>query len=94
MAGCFGNDPYDRYVEGQMHDYCDDSGELSDQYLDELDFYLSGKGPSSEVESDVYAKLTENEAIVHEGKVGICIEGKIKFFTAIDFEEITERLSQ
>ena len=24
MAGCFGNDPYDRYVEGQLYRYLDD----------------------------------------------------------------------
>jgi hypothetical protein len=95
MAGCFGNDPIDRWLESQVNAHCDDSGELSDQYLEDLDYYLNSAGTQrTHVSADVCAKLDSHEAIVHEGKVGILIDGNIKFFTAIDFEEITERLSQ
>jgi hypothetical protein len=93
MAGCFGNDPIDRHLESQVNAHCDDSGELSDQYLDDLDSYLNGEKESSKLESDVCSILKDHEVILHDNRVGVCIDGKIRFFTAIDFEEITERIT-
>jgi hypothetical protein len=94
MSGCFGNDPYDQYLESLVNAHCDDSGVMTDKYYSDLVDFLSCKKPSKEIESDVYNKLKDGEAIVYEGKAGICMDGKIKFFKTIDLDEIMERLSK
>jgi hypothetical protein len=38
MAGCYGNDPEDKYFENQLHKYLDDTPDDEDEraYWDEL----------------------------------------------------------
>jgi hypothetical protein len=94
MAGCFGNDPYDRYLESQVMAHCDDSGELSDEFMDDLGNCLMGEKSSQEAKDAIKSNLKEGEAVVYEGKVCILVNNDLWVLKEIDWDTLTERMVQ
>ena len=92
MAGCFGNDPIDRYLESQVNAHCDDSGELSDDFMNDLDDCLMGKKSSQEAKDAIKSNLNEGEAVVYNGKVCVLINKELVILKEIDWDTLTERM--
>jgi len=94
MSGCFGNDPIDRWLESLVNANCDDSGNLSDDFLDDLDNCIMGKKCSKKAKHAIESNIKKGEAVVYEGKVCVLIDNKLVILKEIDWDTLTERLSQ
>ncbi len=78
--------------EFNLNRHCDDSGELSDDFMDDLDNCLMGKKSTEEARKAIIDKIREGEAVVYEGNVCVVVNDKLVILKEIDWDTLTDRM--